>query len=111
MPTMVLMRIIGQKSIETIKDRLRDNRAALRDLDKWVGRVKAATWRNHNDLRQAPTHNPDPVGVNRVIFDIQRNNFRLIVRVNYKLKNIRPYWFGTHKDYDRINAATVGSNL
>ena len=105
------MRILGQKHIESIRARLRDNRAALKDLDKWVNRVKAATWRNHNDLSQAPTHSPDPIGPDRIIFNIQHNRFRLIVRVNYRHNLIRPHWFGSHKEYDRIDPVVVDSNL
>jgi len=35
------------------------------------------------------------------------NKYRLIVRVVFEFKSIQIKWFGTHKDYDNIEAATV----
>ena len=49
----------------------------------------------------------DYVGNERIVFNIARNKYRLIVSFNYEFK---AYWIkfvGNHKDYDKIDAKTV----
>jgi len=43
----------------------------------------------------------------RVIFNIKGNEFRLIVSINFRQKAAYIIWFGTHKQYDKVNADTV----
>ncbi len=47
------------------------------------------------------------VANNRVIFNIKGNDFRLIVSVNFRQLAAYIIWFGTHKEYDKIDAATI----
>jgi len=47
------------------------------------------------------------VGNSRVIFNINGNNYRLIVAINFIQKAAYVIWFGTHKEYDKIDAATI----
>lgn len=47
------------------------------------------------------------MGQNRVIFNIKGNDYRLIVSVNFKQLAAYVIWFGTHKEYDKINAETI----
>jgi len=35
------------------------------------------------------------------------NKFRLIVRIVFVYKVIQVKWFGTHKEYDRIDPLTI----
>lgn len=42
----------------------------------------------------------------RVVFNIGRK-YRLIARVNWNSGTVFVRWFGTHVEYDRIDAATV----
>jgi mRNA interferase HigB len=41
------------------------------------------------------------------VFDIKANDFRLIVMVQYANGVLMIRFFGSHKDYDRIDAETV----
>jgi mRNA interferase HigB len=41
------------------------------------------------------------------VFNIGGNNFRLIVRVDFNTHGVFVLFFGTHADYDRIDASTV----
>ena len=43
----------------------------------------------------------------RVVFDIAGNSFRLIVAFNYTFLAGYIKFFGTHAEYDRVDAATV----
>jgi mRNA interferase HigB len=42
-----------------------------------------------------------------VVFDIAGNRYRLIVSMNYKFQSAYIKFFGTHAEYDRIDAASV----
>lgn len=49
----------------------------------------------------------DYVGNDRIVFNIARNKYRLIVSFNYQFKACWIKFVGTHKDYDRIDAKTI----
>ena len=51
--------------------------------------------------------NASIVANNRVIFNIKGNDYRLIVSVNFKQLAAYIIWFGTHKQYDKINTETI----
>lgn len=51
--------------------------------------------------------NASIVGNSRVIFNIKGNNFRLLVMVNFKQLAAYIIWFGTHKQYDKIDTGTI----
>lgn len=35
------------------------------------------------------------------------NSFQLVVRIVFEFKVIQIKWFGTHKEFDRINVETI----
>ena len=43
----------------------------------------------------------------RVVFNIKGNDYRLIARVQYQASVLAIRFFGTHAEYDRIDAETV----
>lgn len=49
----------------------------------------------------------DFVAGNRLIFDIGGNKFRLVVKVDYRVGLVLVRFVGTHREYDRIDAATI----
>jgi mRNA interferase HigB len=49
----------------------------------------------------------DFVADSRVIFDIGRNKYRLVVRVSYRFKQVLIKFVGTHREYDRIDPEIV----
>ncbi|MGV3547881.1 MAG: type II toxin-antitoxin system HigB family toxin [Pedobacter sp.] len=51
------------------------------------------------------------VGDDRVVINILGNKYRLVVRVVFLYKTIQIKWFGTHKEYDKIDVATVKFKL
>ena len=87
--------------------RLRDMAApwphARPEVEAWLGSVRVVTWNNAADVRQT-----DPrasiVGNRRVVFDFCNNDLRLVVKIDYREHQVFIRWFGTHRDYDRINA-------
>lgn len=91
-------------------------RAVLFYVDKYPpARTSLLTWYNEflkqdfstfNELK-AVYGNASIVANSRVIFNIKGNDYRLIVSVNFMKLAAYVIWFGTHKEYDKIDAATV----
>ncbi len=72
----------------------------------WHNEFSKQEFKNFNELKKV-YGNASIVNSNRVIFNIKGNDFRLIVSVNFIQAACYVIWFGTHKEYDKINVATV----
>lgn len=91
-------------------------RAVLYYVDKYPpAKTPLLTWykeflkqefRTFNELK-AVYGNASIVANNRVIFNIKGNDYRLIVSVNFVQLAAYVIWFGTHKEYNKINATTI----
>lgn len=80
--------------------------AAANALSEWYKELISSDFKNFNDLKnQYP--NASIIGDDRVVFNIQGNRYRLIVRFMFDYKTIQIKWFGSHAEYDRIEAKTV----
>jgi mRNA interferase HigB len=75
-------------------------------LTAWYAMAKAAEWKEPQEVR-AQFGSADFVGDNRVVFDVGGNNYRLVVRISYRFKQVLIKFVGTHAEYDRIDAETV----
>jgi len=47
------------------------------------------------------------VSAERIVFNIKGNAYRLVVAVDFEKSIVWIKWLGRHKDYDRIDVATV----
>ena len=56
---------------------------------------------------QGPIASASFVGHNRVVFNLKGNDYRLIVAIAYRLAVVYVKFIGTHREYDRVDAATV----
>jgi mRNA interferase HigB len=72
----------------------------------WHSEFLKAAFANFNQLKKV-YGTTSIVANNRVIFNIKGNDFRLIVSVNFKQLAAYIIWFGTHKEYDNIDAETI----
>lgn len=97
------MRLIAVRNLKEKMPQFPDARDAL---EVWVAVVKTAEWTSSIDVK-----NYDSVASilanNRVVFNIRGNKYRLIVGINYEAQIIFVKFFGTHAQYDRIDATTV----
>lgn len=79
---------------------------AKNSLSKWYSEIVRYNFSSFNDLKEVYT-NASLVADNRVVFNIKGNDYRLVVRVLFEYKAIQIKWFGTHKEYDKINVETI----
>lgn len=80
--------------------------AAQTALLSWFREFGLTGFNNFNELKQV-YGNSSLLGGHRVIFNIKGNDFRLIVSVNFKAQAAYIIWFGTHQEYDQINASAI----
>ncbi len=97
------MHIIAKKKIE---DYCREYPNARGALLAWYEHVKRAKYLKPEDVQA--DYGPDSVLPDkRAVFNIKGNQYRLVVRFNYDSQYVFVRWFGTHKEYDRINVLEV----
>jgi len=97
------MRVIARKALREFWKRHPDAEHPLR---AWYADAKRAVWRSPADIK-ATYRNASFVGNNRVVFNIKGNDYRLVVAVNYPCRIVFIRFVGTHRSYDRIDAATI----
>ena len=76
----------------------------------WYNEFSKLEFQNFNQLKKV-YGNASIVNNNRVIFNIKGNEFRLIVSVNFLQGACYVIWFGTHKEYDKINVETIAFDI
>jgi mRNA interferase HigB len=76
-------------------------------LTRWVKLVKTAKWSSMNEIEMTV---PGAVALNgeRARFEIGGGNFRLIVSFSFKHQIAFIKFIGTHAEYDKIDALTMG---
>jgi mRNA interferase HigB len=97
------MRIIATKTLKTYWEKFPMAKEALLS---WYEETETAEWNNSNELK-AQYRNASILTSKRVVFNIHGNDYRLIVVIEYRLKMVFVVWFGTHSQYDRIDAKKI----
>jgi mRNA interferase HigB len=72
----------------------------------WYNEFSKLDFSNFNELKRV-YGNASIVNNERVVFNIKGNDFRLVVSINFLQTACYVIWFGTHKEYDKINVETV----
>lgn len=75
-------------------------------LQAWAFEVEHAEWNTPNDVK-ARYGTADILRNNRVVFNIKGNHYRLVVKIEYKIKIVFIRFIGTHKEYDKIDAEKI----
>lgn len=99
------MRIVKEKTI-TEKCKLSRYKQAEEPVKALIYEVRFSTWDNANELK-SNFGSASIISSKRVVFNIKGNEYRLIVDIEYKLKLVFVVWFGTHQEYNNIDAKTV----
>ena len=97
------MRLIATKTIKQWCTQYPEAKGAL---EAWALRIRRYEWKNSQELKEACCH-ASSINQQRVVFNIKGNSYRLIVDVDYFGKRVFTQWFGTHKQYDKIDVETI----
>ncbi|RYX87201.1 type II toxin-antitoxin system HigB family toxin [bacterium] len=90
---------------QTLEDFASYNSTSRASLADWLEKLKLADWEQPADMKQ--TYNTaDLLGKSskRVIFDLAGNNFRMICKYKFGMKQVHLFvcWIGTHAEYDKV---------
>lgn len=97
------MRIIA---VRTLQEFWKKHAETEQPLKAWYYEVQKCSWDKPDDiLKDFPKARPIPD--NRCIFEINHNDYRLIVKVHYNRGIVYIRFVGTHAEYDKINATTI----
>ena len=103
------MIVIGTEVVEKYFDAHASHkgiRAARSQFDAWLDIVARAEWRNPEEVKAAyPKASILKAG--RVVFNIKGNDYRLIARLQYQADVLAIRFFGTHAEYDRVDAEKI----
>ncbi len=92
------MRIISKSTLREFWDIYPE---AEKPLRLWFSKIQNGNWDSPNQIKQAFS-DADQVGNGRIVFNIARNKFRLIVKFVYQTQIAYVRFLGTHKDYYKI---------
>ena len=97
------MRVIA---LSALRDFWLKHPDALEPLSAWYAIVSRVRWASPSEVKTA-YRNASFLAGNRVVFNIKGNDYRLVVAMHYNRQIAYIRFVGTHRQYDRINAATV----
>ena len=97
------MRVIGT---EILDDAMRKHSTASKQLRSWLSEARSAQWSDPHALKER-YRSASIIGNNTVVFNIRGNSYRLVTKVNYERGFVTVRFFGTHAEYDRIDASEV----
>ncbi len=81
-------------------------KVARTQYDAWLAIALAAQWRTPEDVKAAYPKASILKG-SRVVFNIKGNDYRLIAALQYQAGVLAIRFFGTHSEYDQVDAETV----
>ena len=97
------MRVISRKKLKEFWEKHPD---ARQSLQAWYVDAKHADWKTPTDIKNI-YNNVSLLANNRVVFNIKGNKYRLVVAAQYKYRIIYIRFIGSHREYDKIDAASI----
>ena len=97
------MRVI---SLKTLREFYRKHPDSEQKLKAWYKEAEHALWKSPQKIKKNYP-NASIISDNRVVFNIKGNNYRLVVKFNYKYGWAWIRFIGTHSEYDKINAEKI----
>ena len=98
-----MFNIITRRTLLEYCDSYPQARTALLE---WYHQCNSNNFKNFNELKKTFS-TASIVGDDRVVFNIMGNHYRLITRIVFEYKTVQIKWFGTHNEYDKIDALTI----
>lgn len=100
------MRIISIAAIKTVWETNPEYSDAKEQVLAWHRHTLKADWNSPNAVKH-DFGNASILQEGRVVFNIAGNKYRLVTWINYPYRVVYIRFFGTHKQYDKINAQTI----
>ena len=91
------MQLLGQKLLTDFQMK---HPNARKPLDAWRSEVTHSNWSASQDIKERYV-SASFLENNKVIFNIKGNDYRLVVKVQYKKSMVQIEWIGTHEEYNK----------
>ena len=91
------MQLLG---IKLLTDFQMKHPQARKSLDAWRVEVTNSHWNTPQDIKERYV-TASFLEKNRVIFNIKGNDYRLVIKVQYKRNMVQIEWIGTHEEYSK----------
>lgn len=72
----------------------------------WFEIVSASLWRTPIEVKRSHPK-ASILKRGRAVFNIKGNDYRLVAQINYRAKTLEIRFFGSHAEYDKIDAETI----
>lgn len=99
----IIMRIVAKSTLKEFWEIYIDSKTGLLS---WYEKINNGDYDTPQEVI-TDFKGADYVGNERIVFNIAKNKFRLIVSFNYEYKACWIKFVGTHIEYDKIDAKTV----
>jgi len=93
-------------SRKTLREYWEKHPDAQQPLQAWYFDVKHSRWKSPTEIKNI-YRNASFLADNRVVFNIKGNKYRVVAAVQYDFGVVYIRFVGTHKEYDKIDAATI----
>ncbi|STX50463.1 Uncharacterized protein conserved in bacteria [Legionella busanensis] len=103
-----MMRIIAKSQLKKYWEQP-GNEKSKPYLNEWYHFCLKQNWRTPQDIKDM-LRNASFIANERVVFNVKGNEYRIICAVDYPRMAMFIKFVGTHKEYDRVNAAEVELN-
>ncbi|RYU97430.1 type II toxin-antitoxin system HigB family toxin [Emticicia agri] len=97
------MRIIAIKTLKEFIDKYPDSQASIQE---WIKKMSKGNYKTPQEVI-IEYKDADFVGNTRIVFNISRNKYRMIVAFRYDKQICWIKFIGTHAEYDKIDARTI----
>ena len=97
------MRVIATNTLKEYWEKYPMSEQALKS---WLQEVELADWQSPQSLK-LKYRSASVLTSKRVVFNINGNKYRLLVDIEFRLKIVFVVWFGTHSEYNLIDAKKI----
>lgn len=92
------MRIIKES---VLKEFYKANPSLEKHIRTWITIMRKCNFQNPNEVQEVYP-SADQVGNKRMVFNICRNDYRLVTMFLYEKQRVYIRFIGTHEEYDNI---------
>jgi len=97
------MRVIAHRSLVKFYSNRPDAKTAI---ENWYTKTMAATWLMFADVKR-DFNSEDGVGNQHYVFNLKKNDYRLVVVIKFQIQMVFIRFIGTHAEYDKIDSANI----
>lgn len=75
-------------------------------FNRWKIAINNANWENLVDIKKEYP-SVDYVGNDRYVFNVNGNDFRLVVMIHFSIRTIYVRFIGNHESYNKIDCSKI----